>query len=415
MDNFEFINLMEQTKRQKVELVTDYQKRDIYYEITKLIKKRKRELFIYYGLRGIGKSTTLYQLFVDNPKVMFIDGTVLSYYNLDLVSTVSEYLKYNESKILLIDEITEIDRWAKSLKVLYDNYNLIIICTGSSAIGISTKNKEIVRRALFKEISPLTFKEFLRLKHNITIDFSTRELFISNLSDSYAKAKSLFIKLPDLSKEFNEYLKTGFPLSFERPIEYTSESILSKIIADDFPQISGFNIEIADISKKIINTLALSQPDQVALSKFSKAAKCSRTTVSNVLNSFVLSSLIIPVLSNKKSTAKVRKEPKYLFSSSALRYGLAKLLVETPEVGVLREDAVVSSFKYLGFTVEYVSGLKKRPDYLIRLKNKEVLIEVGGPSKKYGQLDKGILLIDSNKIDYNGKVLVLPLWFVGLM
>lgn len=413
MNEFEFINIMEKKKKEHILFVKNLKYRDIYYEIKKNLKKQKN-MFIFYGLRGIGKSTSLYQILKDYD-AMFIDGTILDYYNLELVETVNEYIKHNKTKILILDEITDLKDWSKALKVLYDNYDLNIIATGSSAIGISTKNKEIVRRALIKEIQPLSFKEYLRLKYDKLFDISTRDIFLSNPQDAYVKAKSIFLKIPDLSKEFNEYLKFGFPLSFERPIEYTSESILSKIIIDDFPGISGFNIEVSNIAKGIINILALSSPDSISLSKFSNSLDCSKTTVSNILNAFILSSLLIPVLSDKTSSAKIRKEPKYLFSSPAIRYGFAKKLVETPNIGLLREDFFVSSFKYAGFTVEYLTGLKKHADYLIKFKDKNAIIEVGGPSKEIDQLKKGFLLIDDNKIDYKDEIVILPLYFVGFL
>ncbi|MFA5382829.1 MAG: AAA family ATPase [Candidatus Micrarchaeia archaeon] len=412
MDEFEFINIMEKKKKEHADFVKDLKKRDVFYDIKKHITQKN--LFIFYGLRGIGKSTTLYQI-LNNSEAMFIDGTTLNYYKLGLVEVINEYIKHNKSNILLIDEITELKDWSKALKVLYDNYNLSIIATGSSAIGISIKNKEIIRRAIIKEIPPLTFREYLRLKYDKNFNISTKEIFLSEPKDGYIKAQTIFLKFPDLSKEFNEYLKFGFPLSFERPIEYTSETILSKIIVDDFPGISGFNIEVSNIAKGIVNILALSSPDVISLSTFSNSLDCSKTTVSNILNAFVLSSLLIPILSDKQSSVKIRKEPKYLFSSPAIRYGLALKLVEKPDIGLLREDFFVSSFKYTDFKIEYLSGLKKHPDYLIKYKEKRIMVEIGGPSKTTKQLKKGILLIDNYKIDYKDEILILPLYFAGFL
>ncbi len=414
MDNYEFIKLMEQKKQERMKSSLKFKPRDVYFEIHEEIKKDQKRIFVFYGLRGIGKSITINQL-LDKNNAMFIDGTILSYYNLELISVVREYLRINKFKNLFIDELSDIPNWDNALKILYDNYDLKIIATGSSAISLRTKNKNILRRAIFKEIAPFTFREYLRIKYDIDIKESTKDIFISKPSDAYIKAKSLLLDLPDLTQKYREYLKFGYPLTFDLPIEQVSEAIVEKIIVDDFPHISGFNIEVSIIAKNIINTLSISKPDRISLSTFADGASCSRTTVSNILEAFSISSLIIPVLLEKRSSAKFRKEPKYLFSSSSIRYGLLKTLVTDIDVGPLREDAVVSAFKYAGFTVNYLEGLKKHPDYKITFKDKSNIIEVGGPSKNTKQLNEGFLLIDDDKLDYVDKIVKLPLFLVGLL
>jgi len=411
MDKYDFVKLMEQKKAERIKIGKKYRHRDIYFEISKMIKNKKK-MFIFYGLRGIGKSISINQSLTQ--RSMFIDGTVLSYYDLDLIEVVNEYLSLKKTNILFIDEVSDIKNWDKALKILYDNFELKVVCTGSSAIGIRTKNSKILRRAVFKEVPPLTFREFLRLKYKQKFDVCSKELFLSSPEDAYVKAKAILMNLPDLVAEFREYIRYGFPLAFERPIEEVADSVVAKIILDDFPEISGFNIDVSLTARKIVNTLSLSKPDRISLSKFTDVAECSKTTASNILNAFTIASLLIPVLSEKSSVAKLRKEPKYLFSSSAIRYGLAKHLTTYENLGALREDTVVSAFKYAGFNVEYLSG-EKKPDYRITYKNKSNIIEVGGPSKTPEQLDKGFLLVDSNKLDYSKGIVTLPLYLVGFL
>lgn len=416
MDKYDFVKLMERKKAERIRVGKRYKHRDVYYDISRVIKDDKSKMFIFYGLRGIGKSIAINQSLRKDS--LFIDGTVLSYYDLDIVDVVEEYLSVKGSAdVLYIDEISDVDDWSLALKVLYDNYDLKVIATGSSAIGIKTKNINILRRAIIKEVSPLTFSEFLRLRYGRSYDINTRDLFLSSPEDAYVKAKAILLGLPDLVSEFREYLRYGFPLAFERPIEDVAESVVDKIILDDFPDISGFNIDVYVMAKKIINTIALSKPDRISLSKFTEVAGCSKTTASNILNALAIASLIIPVYSDRSSVAKLRKEPKYSFSSAAIRYGLLSRLTTEKNIGALREDAIVSAFRYAGFNIEYLSG-RKQPDYRISYMGRSNIIEVGGPSKdalSKNRFDKGFLLVDDNRLDYSNGVVILPIYLVGFL
>ncbi len=418
MDSYEFVKLMETKKAERAESAAKYRQRNIAGEIKKEMaafrKGVNRRIFIFYGLRGIGKSIALNHALAGHD-AMFVDGTALAYYNLDLVDVVKEYARYNSSRLLLVDELSDIKNWGKSLKVLYDTFGMKIIATGSSAIKIMGDRNEIIRRATFREIAPLSFGEYLRLKHGMETNVSAATLFASKPADAYVKAKEMLLRLPDLAKQFRDYMRTGFPLALEIPIEESADDVVTKTIVDDFPDIAGFNLDATTKARSIINTLALSKPDAVSLSKFSESAGCSKTTASNILNAFAVSSLLIPVLSDKKSAAKLRKEPKYLFSSPALRNGLGSRLVGEIDAGTLREDAAVSALRYGGFMVEYLAGAKHFPDYAVYSGKNRNFIEIGGPSKSRMQLRSGFLLLDDNQVDYRNGIAEIPLYLAVLI
>ena len=59
--------------------------------------------------------------------------------------------------------------WALVGKIIYDEMkNVFMIFTGSNALNLEL-NKSAVRRALKKEIYPLSFYEYLNLKYNYEI------------------------------------------------------------------------------------------------------------------------------------------------------------------------------------------------------------------------------------------------------
>ena len=418
MNNYEFIQLMEEKKEELKKDAEKLKEREIVNKILLEIKKFKEKksnfIYIYYGLRGIGKTTSLMQA-ISKENGMYVDGTSLSYYNLDLVKIAKEYSELTKQKILYLDEITEIKNWGKALKILHDIYKIKIIATGSSAIKIAATRKEIIRRSIFEEIPPLTFREYLKIKHNKSIKKIKPGILLSKPSDFYIKAKAELLQTGNLANEFREYLKKGFPLNWElNNIEKTAEYTIDKIIADDFPEITGFNIETTSTSKKIINSLAIANPGETSLEKLSKIGECSKTTIAQIINTFAISSLLLPLMSNKKSTAKIRKEAKYLFSSPAIRYGLTKKMTGEANIGAMREDSFVNSAIYSGISINYITSRKKAPDYEIFLGNKKQKIEIGGQSKTREQISKGIILIDGENLDYKNNVAKAPLYLAAL-
>jgi len=423
MNEYEFVKFMEEKKEELIEEKMRFQKREIVGKIldeAANFKSRKSDsMFIFYGLRGIGKTTSLLQA-LGEIKGMYVDGDALSYHNLDLLNVIDEYKSYNQSRILLIDELASIKKWGKALKIIHDMYGMKIIATGSSAIKIDAEKKEIIRRARFFELSPLSFKEYLKMKHSISLQAEPKEIedvLFSNPSDGYVKAKEILLRIKndDINRHFREYLMDGFPLCFEMKIEEAAEYILDKIIADDFPLVAGFNLEISEKAKKIASAIALSKPGATSLSTFSEIAECSKTTASNILSAFEASSLIIPVMANKTGASKLRKEVKELFSSPALRYGLKKKMGGDSDFGGIREDFFVSSLYYGGIQVEYIPESKKSPDYAIIKNGKMQTVEIGGKGKGAEQVKKGIVFGEGKEIDFANNVLYLPLFFAGLL
>jgi uncharacterized protein len=426
MNEYEFVLACEQTKKEIIDNFTNLKKRDIFFEIDEeinsFIKNKNKRIFLFYGLRGIGKSTTLYQILKEHKKIMFIDGTNINYNNLDLLKVFEEYKKIVDYKILIIDELNDIKNWGDALKIIHDLHNVKIIATGSSAIKIKEDLDVIIRRAKIKKISPLSFKEYLYIEHDIEIDIKEdiKDILFSEKEDAFIKAKEINKQVLDKDSKilihFKEYLKYGYPLLFnkENNIEEVAENIIYKIIVDDFKSFSGFNIDSLEKSKKIIKYLSTITPGVVSYDKISKFVSFSKNSVVNVLNAFFVSGLLIEILSESVQGS-IRKEPKILFSSSAIRYGLEKKIITDVDVGFLREDAFVTSMVYNDIGVSYLKLGKKQPDYKITYKDKQNIIEVGGPGKSHSQIKKGILALDGDKINVIEDVVTIPLYLICLI
>ncbi len=419
MNNYEFVRFMEEKKQERIEVSQRYKPRDIYFEILEQCKRftqtQNKQAFVFYGLRGIGKSVALSQA-LGEVDAMFIDGDVLCYYGLDLLDVIREYALYNSSKIVFIDELAEIPNWGKALKIIYDNFNLKVVATGSSAVKLKAHNKEIIRRARFKELSPLSFREYLRISQGINLNKDFTYIFSKRLDKVHEKVKADLLDFPkDIQKHFREYLNVGFPLVFETGLELAVDSIVSKILTDDFSMFSGFNIESTVRAKKILDLIAVSKPEEISLSKFSEIASCSKTTASNILDALEFSSLLTSTLPFKRAASKLRKEKKYLFTSPVIRNGLCKRLMSSANIGGQREDFAVSSLHYAGFRIEHIKNKVKHPDYVVGRGQDLVMVEIGGPSKTKEQIKEGIVFRDDDVVEYRGGVLTLPLFLLGFL
>ena len=110
-------------------------------KVNDYIEKDRREVIVLYGLRGVGKTTLLSQIYY-NARVKLEPNRVL-YFSIDELKlnsfTLMDVLKsysdifgidlHNEKIILLIDEIQYEKNWDLVLKNLYDTTNIFIIAT----------------------------------------------------------------------------------------------------------------------------------------------------------------------------------------------------------------------------------------------------------------------------------------------
>ncbi len=420
MDAYTFVKMMEERKQELMESTKSMKERDIVQKIENEVnlfkKKHNNRTYIYYGLRGIGKTTAMIQA-LSRIDAGYIDGSIMNYYNVDLLDVIREYTKTAKKDVLFVDEITEVPRWGSALKSAYDSKRVKVIATGSSAIKIATERNKIVRRAILEEVPPLTFGEFMRIFKDRDVQRIKSDFLISKPADAYVKARAEYVSVPDLTKELREYMQFGFPLYHEMgDITRVSDQILSTIITKDMPSIEGFNLNLIDTMERMVYSLVVSPPGVTSVSKLAEIGDCSKTTASSIMKSLEIASLFIGIPPNRKGTTRFRKEKKYLFSSPALRYGFLKMLAsEGRNVGALREDLFVSTLHYLGYGVTYPVGMKKSPDYVVEKDKKKQVVEVGGPGKTGKQIDRGIVVVDSDRIDYaNGKVWI-PLYLVALM
>lgn len=133
------------------------------------------------GARGVGKTTLLLQY---AKKHLPLDHRTL-YVSLDdpwflqhpLEDFADDFVKHGGTTLLL-DEVHRYPGWSNSLKFIYDQYtDLRIIFTGSSVLHIGASSADLSRRAMFRTLYGLSFREYLNWYYPLSLEPLSRHAF----------------------------------------------------------------------------------------------------------------------------------------------------------------------------------------------------------------------------------------------
>ncbi len=345
--------------------------RFIFSKFKKLIEKfLKNELLeiekiiLMPGIRGIGKSTLLAQIFALekflNPDkdraVMENIGKLDERLYLDVSQlhaeriTLHDFFKfYEEIKgfyfekpgkkiLLLLDEIHFDENWGLFLKNLFDrtkgHKDLLVIATGSSALQINMI-ADLGRRTDVWYIFPMKFNEYLILKYGkyplpglsdelqkILFDSSNANDVFAKLQEKEGEVKRYFINEVPPGAENDFFELGGFPSTIkienkQKAIEKI-RSIIDGIIAKDILKLKRF--ETHTVAK--INDLLylLAQSDLISYQKLQEALKIQRPeTLESLIEILMMAGVLIKIKALGKTYGSTRKTPKFLFITPSLR------------------------------------------------------------------------------------------------
>lgn len=443
-----------------------YPRRPGWFKIEKYIKdfllgKKESRWVIVPGLRGVGKTTILAQLFfnfkavfnknninTDNILYMSIDDVITAGLTLSEVLEAYEYLlgktfESNQGPILLfIDEIQQDPKWAAVLKNMYDKArNVFVVCTGSSAVQLQT-NADVARRGIFEKLYPLNFSEYQMLKNNRFPVAGLKQKIKDAIYDS-SSAEEVYSRLKALesivkeqwkqfkNSDFNEFLSTGtlpFTLRAQHSNVYEGIGLLvDRMINKDIQELGKFDIQTLNIIKKLLFIMADSL-DGFSVNKASSLLGVDRNTLTSVLDALEKAEIVIRVLPHGSNTSAVKKSSKYLFMTPAIRMSLLSItgLDETFLVrqGKLLEDIVGLHF-YREFvsngvgTLTYDSAIAGA-DFILQIANKkQIAIEIGMGEKENRQVkntmnkvkcDYGLTICSSDSIvlDKEDNIVKIP-------
>ena len=143
------------------------------------------------GARGIGKSTMVKQYIIENRE------------------------QFN------IDEVHKYENWSRELKQIYDIHSeLKVILTGSSILDIQKGEVDLSRRIVIYEMYGLSFREYLKMFHNINAETYSLEDILNHKVSLKEPAHPL--------PYFKQYLKEGYyPFAIEGSFSLKMQQVVT--------------------------------------------------------------------------------------------------------------------------------------------------------------------------------------------
>ena len=418
------------------------------------------------GLRGVGKTTILYQLYdylikeknVLDRDIFYLDlHDLKSVYDVGIKEVFDLYLEdfhqnipaNLDKKIFLFVDEAQLDKnWANYARLLFNKtFNIFMVFTGSSALGLEI-NVDASRRITKKQLLPCTFKEYLLLKYNINLTKNNFKDLILNLNsntvgdaiDCENIIKKDLIQLDNNPQlEFKKFLHSqSFPFALnisEIDTHRLTNDMVERIVQEDLKQFASFNNGTNANILRLISYLATKKPGTVSSSSLAQSLNLNIRTVNNILDALEKTQLILG-LNAYGSAGKILNKPKeYFFLApsikSALNYRIGRYDLNHDKCyGVLVEDMVAStlnrlangSFESLGL---FYDSNKGGVDFIVKNLDQTIPIEVGVGKKtksqitraknKYGA-DYGILVSNrTSKIEFKKDILYMPVLTFALM
>jgi len=384
------------------------------------------------GLRGAGKTTILYQLYHKNKN---LDGYFLALSMDEVVQTlgssIAEIIENFEEIIgksisnldkplfLFIDEVQYDPNWGIALKTIFDKSNKVFVFSTGSAAVLMNMNADVARRAIHERIYPLSFTEFIKIKHN-KFEEKGLALELSDILFLGGDAKDVFEKLKKQEQKINKYYLNISRLDFENYLYYGSlpfmialenESIiydqinksLERVIYKDMPQIESLSTDVINKIPAIL--YAIADMDAFNFSSLASRFELSRVKVGEIFSILEKTEVIHRIYPFGSHFNQVTKKPsKYLFSSPAFRAMYYKMIGNTISEenarGKLLEDLVgMYLYRFVdsrpGFSLIYDSA-QGGADFIFKAVKSIVAIEVGVNKKEYRQVVKTAEKIKAN-------------------
>jgi len=313
-----------------------YIEREIEKEIFKFLKDR--QIIVIRGPRQAGKSTLMKKiadyLTKKGEKVVYIDledETEL----LKLESNPKEYLQFylrDQSHLFLfLDEIQYVKNAGKILKFFYDNFDKIkFLVSGSSTLDINTLSQSLVGRAIFFELYPFNFSEFLKAKnHRLYLEYCEKR-FSFNFRQ---KTDSLF--KDRLNQYLGEYLTFGgYPqIVLEENKEkklILLKNLITTYIEKDLLKLYG--IKYKDKVLILLKYLAYNIGNLLNYNDLCQVTNLSFQEVKEIISIFEQTYILKRLYPfSKNLITELKKNPKIYFFDLGLRNGILERFNFSPD------------------------------------------------------------------------------------
>lgn len=420
------------------------------------------------GLRGVGKTTILYQVYeyllktknIPQNQILYIScDNINKITECDILETIEFYLEefhhvtprtLKNELFLLIDESHFDKEWSMAGKIIYDqSKKIFMIFTGSSALKLEYEN-EAKRRMIRNTIFPLNYSQHLKLKYGYDAGNISNELFNLLFTPEIDKACMMEQKINEdlmnlksyTTNDWDNFFKFGgFPSVLHEQTERKAceklyESV-DTIVTKDLGTIKNITTNSEDQALRLLQFLAQKLPGDISQATLAQSANTNKNTVNSLLRLLEKTQLIFHYEPYVSPGGRVKKSWNYYFANSSIRhainkhFGFSSMKKEEYE-GILLENLVASSLfnlknneNYFEFDIFFELG-KNTVDFLIKKGfENPIPIEVGLGKKNKRQVknamnkynsEYGIIISNTTKtIKKDEDIICMPVKTFSLM
>lgn len=429
-------------------LILDNQitKREEYYLLKNHIdnfleNNNENRFFIMSGIRSIGKTTILYQLYNYLTSLKEVSPRNILYLNLYRLRDLGEYdiceffnaykndfnFKKDEKLFIFVDEsqflnnLNTVEEWINS------NENIFIIFAGSNVISYELDSNS--KKNTIIKMYPLNFIEYLNLNYNYNIKTNfkkslTNIILSGEIADFNEKITKEIQKHKDEWKNFLQY--NSFPFSskmnFYLQLDETLD-IKNEIIEKDLDSISPFTSLSRKQAYPLLNLLVLENIENLALNKLANRLNISKKNVSNLLYAFEKIQILFHVEPYVPSGKNVRKAWKYYFISTQFKVAISQSVYDKNKnldkyKKIISENLVASALyknKQNNYELFYDASDNAVP-FLIKINEKIIPIDINKNKERLElAIEKfnsefGILVSEKlHTITVDNKIIKVPL------
>lgn len=350
------------------------------------------------GPRGVGKTTLVLQYIKQNlnpTETLYVTAEDFYFVDNRITELVDTFVKYG-GKYLFIDEIHKYKDWAKELKLIYDYHkDLKVVFTGSSVLDIKKGTSDLSRRAIIYNMQGLSFREYLKLFHNISANTYSLEEILQHKVEIAEMDRPLPI--------FADYLKRGYyPFVLEEDFDIRLGQIINQTLENDIPMYANMNVATGRKLKQLLAIISKSAPFKPNMSKIAELLSASRNNISDYCLYIEEAGMIAQLRDNTGGIRGLGKVAKIYLDNTNLIYSLAE---DTSNIGNIRETFFLNQMR-----VKHDVFTSPVSDFMIADKT----FQVGGKNKGQKQIkeiENGYIVKDDIE---NGFLNIIPLWQLGL-
>lgn len=303
-------------------------KRTVEDQIKEYLQGEDYKTFYIWGPRRSGKTTLLKQLSksLDVPVFNFDFSSDHARFTPDR-ETLEKLVA--EHSTILIDEVQNYPQATVVLKLLYDEFKIKVIATGSSELRQKANEEFDTQVGRFTE--------------HYCLPLSILEIKVNNPLPAYDE-KSFAKRLLEELQIFGSYpeVYTSTTLSNDKKIELL-ENIVDAYVLKDIVDI--YDLKNEKLARDILTKIALQLGSEVSIREIANSLGSNGVTVANYIEIFIKNYILIPLPSFKTNTRKAVSENKKLyFYDLGIRNALVKDFRETrlrPDQGGLFENFII--------------------------------------------------------------------------